>query len=138
VNTRKKGVLFEREVAAAFEAAGFEVRGLESGGDHLVVQRDGYLLHLEAKRREHLKVDTWLRQQEADCPAGVRRALVFRLSRRPAYAIVPLEQLVAREAEAVRLRRAATEARQVLRAGGASVEASGLLSQALEAEEPTP
>jgi hypothetical protein len=70
--------------------------------------------------------------------SGRRAPLVFRLSRRPAYAIVPLEQLVAREAEAVRLRRAATEARQVLRAGGASVEASGLLSQALEAEEPTP
>jgi hypothetical protein len=98
VNTRKKGVLFEREVATAWEEAGFEVRGLESGGDHLVVARDGDVLHLEAKRREHLKLDTWLRQQEADCPRPLRRALVFRLSRRPAYAVEPFEQLVAREA----------------------------------------
>jgi hypothetical protein len=97
VNTRRKGVAFEREVAEAFEAAGFEVRGLEAGGDHLVICRDGSVLHLEAKRREHLKLDTWLRQQEADCPPNVRRALVFRLSRRPAYVVEPLAQFVERE-----------------------------------------
>jgi hypothetical protein len=96
-NTRAKGTAFEREVAAAFEEAGFAVRGLESGGDHLVIARDGSVLHLETKRREHLKLDTWLKQQESDCPAALRRALVFRLSRRPAYVVVPLEQFVADE-----------------------------------------
>lgn len=93
-NTRAKGVAFEREVAQAFEAAGFQVRGLESGGDHLVIDGGGRALHLETKRREHLKLDTWLRQQEADCPPSLRRALVFRLSRRPAYVVVPLDQFV--------------------------------------------
>jgi hypothetical protein len=98
VNTRKKGTQFEREVAAAFEAAAFQVRGLEAGGDHLVICRHGSVLHLECKRREHLKLDTWLRQQEADCPPGLRRALVFRLSRRPPYVVEPLEQFIEREA----------------------------------------
>lgn len=97
-NTRAKGVAFEREVAAAFEEAGFAVRGLESGGDHLVISRDGSVLHVEAKRRERMKLDTWLRQQETDYPRGARRVLAFRLSRRPAYAVEPLEQFVEREA----------------------------------------
>lgn len=97
MNTRKKGVAFEREVAAAFEQAGFEVRGLEAGGDHLVVVGDGQVMHGEAKRQERLQLPIWLRQQEQDCPAGMRRFLVFRQSRRPTYVVEPFDQFVERE-----------------------------------------
>jgi hypothetical protein len=97
MTSRSKGVAFEREVAAAFEAAGFAVRGLESGGDHFVIVSAGAALHVEAKRQERLRVPEWLRQQERDAPAGVRRVLVFRQSRRPMYAVEPFEQFLARE-----------------------------------------
>jgi len=92
VNARTKGVRFEREIAEAFEQAGWTVRGLEAGGDHFAVNRDGVLLHVECKRQERMKLPEWLRQQERDCPPGVRRALVFKQSRTPAYAVVPLEE----------------------------------------------
>lgn len=97
LNTRAKGVAFEREVADAFVAAGFAVRGLEAGGDHLVISRAGVVMHGEAKRQERLQLPIWLRQQERDCPEGVRRFLVFRQSRRPAYVVEPLEQFLERE-----------------------------------------
>jgi len=93
-HTRAKGIAFEREVAKVFEDAGMEVRGLESGGDHFVVAANGTVYHGESKRHERVEIDRWLRQQERDCPDGMRRFLVFRRSRRPAYAVVPLEQLV--------------------------------------------
>lgn len=99
MNTRSKGVTFEAEVAAAFRDAGFEVRGLESGGDHLVVTRAGTVMHGEAKRHERVRIPEWLRQQERDCPKGLRRFLVFRQSRRPAYVVEPFEQFLEREAE---------------------------------------
>lgn len=94
MNTRDKGTKYEREVAQAFEDAGFAVRGLESGGDHFAVDVGGHVLHVEAKRHERLRVPEWIAQQERDCPAGVRRALVFRQSRRRSYVIVPLEQFL--------------------------------------------
>lgn len=95
--SRAKGTTFEREVAATFEAAGFAVRGLEAGGDHFVISRDGTVLHVEAKRHERLRVPEWLEQLERDAPAGARRALVFRQSRRRAYVVEPFTQFVARE-----------------------------------------
>lgn len=105
MNTRGKGTAFEREVAIAFEDAGFTVRGLESGGDHFTIARDGSVMHGESKRQERLQLPIWLRQQERDCPAGVRRFLVFRQSRRPAYVVEPLAQFVAREARLAELER---------------------------------
>jgi hypothetical protein len=93
VNARAKGVEFERKVAAAFARAGFQVRGLEGGGDHLAIGPGGRpLVHVEAKRRERMELASWLQQQGRDCPAGVLRCLVFRQSRRPAYAVIPFEQ----------------------------------------------
>lgn len=99
VNSRRKGSAFEREIAAQFEAAGFHVRGLESGGDHLCVYHDAAgpggdsrLVHVECKRQERLKVPEWLEQLERDAPEHVLRVLVFRQSRRPAYAVLPFEQ----------------------------------------------
>ncbi len=91
MKSRAKGVAFEREVAQAFEAAGFEVRGLESGGDWLAV-RDGRVVQVECKRGERLKLHEWLRQASRDAMAGVPFVLVFRQSRQPAYAVVPLDQ----------------------------------------------
>lgn len=98
VNSRAKGVAFEREVAKAFEAAGFTVRGLESGGDHLCVNVGGSTypepLHVECKRAERLKLPEWLKQSERDAE-GMRRVLVFKQSRQPAYAVVPFDQYLA-------------------------------------------
>lgn len=98
MNNRVKGRAFERDVAKAFEDAGFQVRGLESGGDHFVVARDGVTMHGESKRAERMKLPEWLRQQSKDCPKGMRRFLVFKQSLEPAYVVEPLEQFVAREA----------------------------------------
>jgi hypothetical protein len=91
-NSRAKGVAFEREVAQAFESAGWTVRGLEAGGDHFAVRHDGRVLAVECKRAERLKLPEWLRQSERDAPRGVDRVLVFRQSRQQAYAVVPLAQ----------------------------------------------
>ena len=94
MRTRDKGTAFEREVARAFEDAGYTVRGLESGGDHFAISRDGETIHVECKRHERLRIPEWLAQQERDCPPGVRRLLVFRQSRRGAYVVQPLAQVL--------------------------------------------
>lgn len=103
VNTRGKGTAFEREVAAAFEAHGFEVRGLEAGGDHFTIARNGVVMHGESKRQERLQLSIWLRQQSRDCPKGMRRFLCFRQSRQPAYVVEPFEQFLEREARLAEL-----------------------------------
>lgn len=95
--SRLKGRNFERQVAVTFEAAGFTVYGLEGAGDHLVIGTDGGTLHVEAKAHERLQLGEWLRQQEREFPAGVRRALVFKQARRPLYVVEPLTQFVERE-----------------------------------------
>lgn len=95
VNSRAKGLAFERDVARLFELHGFEVRGLESGGDWIAVQ-NGRVLQVECKRAERLKLDEWLRQSARDAMLGVDRVLVFKKSRQPAYAVVPLDQYLGR------------------------------------------
>jgi Holliday junction resolvase len=101
MRTRTKGVAFEREVAQAFEAAGFTVRGLESGGD-LWCHKNGRITHVECKRQERLKVPEWLRQLARDTPQPptTEAVLVFKQSRQPAYAVMPLEQYLARVRDA--------------------------------------
>lgn len=91
MNSRAKGIAFEREVAKAFEAAGYEVRGLESGGDWIAA-RDGQVVQVECKRAERLKLDEWLRQAGRDALLGVPHVLVFKKSRQPAYAVIPFDQ----------------------------------------------
>lgn len=91
-SAQRKGVGFEREIAQAFTAAGYHVRGLESGGDHLCVDVGGRVLHVECKRHERLRLPEWLEQLERDAPPGVDRVLVFRQSRQPAYVVLPLDQ----------------------------------------------
>jgi len=103
MRTRDKGVKFEREVAEAFESAGFHVRGLEAGGDHLVVRREEApeytepppVLHVECKRHERIRLPEWIEQAKADA-GGLPWVLVFRKSREEAYVLQPLSQYLAR------------------------------------------
>lgn len=97
--TRAKGIGFEREVAKAFERAGFHVRGLEAGGDHLCVAVDPRLplvgvygtAHVECKRQERLKLPEWIAQTERDADR-LPWLLVFRQNRREPYVVMPLAQ----------------------------------------------
>lgn len=92
--SRRKGVGGEREVAAIFQAAGFDVRGLEGQGDHLCVRRDGLTLHSEVKRRERLNVWELIAQMEAEAPQGVVPVGTFRRNRSRWYAVVALDDLL--------------------------------------------
>jgi len=103
VRTRDKGVKGEREVAAIFQTAGFDVRGLESAGDWLAVALNGRVLHVETKRQERLRVPEWIAQAETDCPQGVAWVLAFRQSRRPWYGVQPLAVIAEREARIAEL-----------------------------------
>lgn len=92
---RTKGVVGEREVAKAFEQWGFEVRGLEATGDHLVVCSPRLTLHIESKRQETLHMDKWSRQAEAEAPQGVVPLVAYRRSREPWRISMRLEDFVA-------------------------------------------
>lgn len=74
---RRKGVRGEREVAKLLEAAGFEVRGLESGGDHLAVLGE-LVLHVESKRHETARPWAWHEQSAKDAPEGTLGVVFFR------------------------------------------------------------
>jgi Holliday junction resolvase len=108
-SSRRKGVRAEREVAAIWQAAGFEVRGLEGAGDHLVIirprilsgahaeptrVRDGLTIHSEVKRQERLKLPEWLRQAADEAPQGTVPVVAFRQSRQEWYACLRLADLV--------------------------------------------
>jgi len=102
-STRRKGITFEREIAKAFESAGFHVRGLEAGGDHLcIISRSGVgpslglpfyypTTHVECKRHERLRLPEWIKQTERDA-GELPWLLVYRQSRGRAYVVQPLEQ----------------------------------------------
>lgn len=76
---RRKGVTFERRVRRAFEDAGFDVRGLEGGGDHACFGRDGLVVASEAKNQERLKVPEWWRQTVNDAPPSSVPVLTIKL-----------------------------------------------------------
>lgn len=103
MNTAAKGVTGEREVADLFEAAGFEVRGLESSGDWLIVQKDGRVVHVEVKRHERPRWGEWIKQAESDCPEGVPLMVACRRNRQPWYVMQRLEYVIAREARIAEL-----------------------------------
>lgn len=92
--SRRKGLAGEREVAAIFQAAGFDVRGLEGSGDHLCVRRDGLTIHSEVKRRERLNVWELIAQMEEEAPQGTVAVGTFRRNRSRWYAVVALDDLV--------------------------------------------
>ena len=82
---RDKGQRGEREVAQLYRAAGFEVRGLEGGGDHLVVcdPVNGLVLHSEVKRQETARPWAWHAQELAERPEGALGAVHFRRNASP-------------------------------------------------------
>lgn len=93
--SRTKGVAGEREVAALYTAAGFDVRGLEGGGDHFVACGDGLVVHSETKWQEKIKIQEWWAQTVAEAPKGSLPVLAFRRSREEWKAVVRLEDLIA-------------------------------------------
>lgn len=94
MNKSAKGITFERQVADAYMAAGFDVRGLEGGGDHFVVCRDGLVIASECKRQERLKIPEWWRQCVDDAPTGSTPILTFRQSRQEMLSVVRTADLL--------------------------------------------
>jgi Holliday junction resolvase len=100
--SRRKGVVGEREVARIFQAAGFDVRGLEGLGDHLIVpgvsldrwSGRSLTLHVEVKRQERVQLPLWLHQAQAQTPQGALSIVAFRQNRDEWYAAHRLAQLV--------------------------------------------
>jgi hypothetical protein len=80
MNTRAKGVAFEREVARMFEDAGGQVRGLESGGDHLI-RLNGVTFSSECKTQLRVSVPEWWDQTVLDAVEGAVPLLTFTLPR---------------------------------------------------------
>lgn len=108
---RRKGLEGEHEVRAIYEAAGFEVRGLEGAGDHLallhgirelssnldgcVFARRPLTIHSECKRQETARPWPWWEQASTEAPAGTLAVVAFRRSRSPWLALTALEPLAA-------------------------------------------
>jgi hypothetical protein len=92
-SSRRKGVKGEREVARIWQAAGFDVRGLEGLGDHVVICGNGVTIHSEVKRAERLKLPEWLRQAAAEAAQGTVPVVAFRQNHGEWYAALPLEAL---------------------------------------------
>jgi hypothetical protein len=108
---RRKGLEGEHEVRAIYEAAGFEVRGLEGAGDHLALLHgltsltampgtDGLVrrpltIHSECKRQEVARPWLWWEQASTEAPAGTLAVVAFRRSRSPWLALTALEPLAA-------------------------------------------
>ena len=97
---RQKGVRGEHEVLELFEEHGFKVRGLESKGDHLAFKllQDGEPLtvHIEVKRQETLRPDTWSRQAESEAPEHTVPLVVYRRSREPWRVLLTLDNFFER------------------------------------------
>jgi hypothetical protein len=106
---RTKGLVGEREVRAIYEKQGYEVRGLEAGGDHLAVlrgidvlgigpigitaERRTLTIHSEVKRAETARVWAWWEQASSETPAGSLTVVAFRRNRSPWLALANLEAL---------------------------------------------
>lgn len=104
--SRDKGLRGEREVAALYEARGFEVRGLEATGDHLIVggAQAGPTVHSEVKRQETARVWAWWEQAADEAPAGTVPAVHFRRNRSRWLVLLDAEQFADLLAELVKLR----------------------------------
>lgn len=92
---RDKGRKGEREVALLYERRGFEVRGLEAAGDHLIVcdPSSGLVLHSEVKRQETTRVWQWFEQATSEAAAGALPIVHFRRNRSRWLALIDAEQL---------------------------------------------
>jgi Holliday junction resolvase len=93
-SSRRKGVEGEREVAAIFAAAGFDVRqqqrNRKDAGDLFV----GARLYVETKRQERMKLAEWIKQAGMDTPDDRLPVVAFRQNRGEWYACLPLAALV--------------------------------------------
>ncbi len=94
---RDKGRKGEREVAELYEESGFEVRGLEAAGDHLIVVpgEPALVLHSECKRQETTRPWEWWGQATAEAPPGTIPVVHFRRSRSPWLALIAASDLAA-------------------------------------------
>lgn len=94
---RDKGRAGEREVAAVYEAAGLTVRGLEGGGDHLLVcgGENGLVIHSEVKRQETARPWAWWEQSSSEAPGGAWPTVAFRRNRSPWLVMVQLQHFAA-------------------------------------------
>lgn len=92
---RAKGVRGEREIAAMYESAGLEVRGLEGAGDHLIVggEGSGFVLHSECKRQETARPWAWWAQASSEAPADSIPVVHFRRNRSPWLALIAANDL---------------------------------------------
>jgi hypothetical protein len=93
--SRDKGARFEREVARAFSAAGFDVnRTPNSGGLRLKGDLYGDVpAYVECKHTERWDVPAWIRQMEQEC-GDEMPMLVMRRNYERAYALLPLTDLL--------------------------------------------
>src|ERR1051326_943752 len=87
--SRRKGVDGERAVRVELERHGFICRGLEGSGDWLAF-RAAVVLHVEVKRHETLRLPLWARQCANEAPAGTLPTVVYRRSREPWQALIPV------------------------------------------------
>lgn len=92
---RQKGLRGEREVAAIYRRHGLQVRGLEGGGDHLVVCPSERMpsFHSEVKRQETARVWAWFEQARTEAPAHAVPVVAFRRNNSPWLAVIELERL---------------------------------------------
>lgn len=93
---RDKGSRGEREVAAIFRAAGFDLdRTPNSGGLRILGDLYGQALpfHVEVKRHEVARPWAWWEQARSESPPGALTVVAFRRSHSPWLAIVKLERL---------------------------------------------
>lgn len=91
---RRKGIVFEREVATVLRSHGLEAdRTVQNAGVYLRGDLTGVAgYHFECKRQEVLRLPTWIRQATDECGDAVP-VVVFRQNRGEAWAAIQLEQL---------------------------------------------
>jgi hypothetical protein len=109
---RRKGLRGEAEVAAIWRSHGFEVRGLEGQGDHVLIRpgpdkrrvaavgdtlvalpsESDLTIHSEAKRQNRLRT-AWIAQAEREAPAGAVPVVAWRPDGGKWWAMIPLEDL---------------------------------------------
>jgi Holliday junction resolvase len=94
---RRKGLVGEREASKILQEHGFEVRGLEGGGDHIASRGEPgqtLVLHVEIKRQERTRIPEWIRQVVQETPAGMVPLLCFRQNGEQWYAVMPLQTML--------------------------------------------
>lgn len=110
---REKGRKGEAEIATLYRGKGFEVRGLEATGDHLIVcgEHSGVVLHSEVKRQETARPWAWWEQASSNAPPGVPAVVHFRRNRSPWLALLLADELATLLASLEAARSAAASAR---------------------------